>query len=148
MDKRSTWIHQKTLQTYLLKKTTHIQRIVGSFLYYARVVDNTNITVVNEIAATQASPSKKKKDATIMLMDYLYTHTGAKIRYKGSNMKLYVDSYAAYLVAPKEKSRIEGYFYLSERIHNMCKISHSTVKWLNSYRILNTQKCGVFSDGS
>ena len=86
MDKRSTWIHQKTLQTYLLKKTTHIQRIVGSFLYYARVVDNTNITVVNEIAATQASPSKKKKDATIMLMDYLHTYPEAKSRYRASSM--------------------------------------------------------------
>ncbi len=43
-----------------------------------------------------------------MLMDYLHTHHNAKIRYKASDMQLYVDSDAAYLVAPKEKSRIAG----------------------------------------
>ena len=76
-------------------------------------MDNTIQTAVNEIAATQASPTTKTKDATIMLMDYLYTHPQAKIRYTASDMQLYVDSDAAYLVAPKAKSRIGGYFYLS-----------------------------------
>ncbi len=48
-----------------------------------------------------------------MLMYYLHTHPQAKSRYTTSDMQLYVDSDAAYLVAPKEKSRISGYFYLS-----------------------------------
>ena len=34
------------------EEITHIQRIVGSFLYYARAVDKTIQTAVNEIAAT------------------------------------------------------------------------------------------------
>ena len=97
------------------EEATHIQRIVGSFLYYARAVDNTILTAVNEIAATQAAPTKKTKDATIMLIDYLYTHPSAKIRYTASDMQLYVDSDAAYLVAPKAKSRIAGYFHLSSQ---------------------------------
>ena len=76
-------------------------------------MDNTILTAVNEIAATQASPTKKTKDATIMLMDYLYTHPSAKIRYTASDMQLYVDLDAAYSVAPNATSRIGGYFYLS-----------------------------------
>ena len=40
------------------EEVTHIQCIVESFIYYTRAVDNTILTTVNEIAATQASPSK------------------------------------------------------------------------------------------
>ncbi len=36
-----------------------------------------------------------------------------KLRFYASDMMLYVDSDAAYLVAPKAKSRIAGYFYCS-----------------------------------
>ena len=50
-----------------------------------------------------------------MLMDYLFANPDAKNRYHASDMKLYIDSDAAYLVAPKAKSRIAGYFYLSDK---------------------------------
>ena len=102
-------------------ETTKIQRIVGSFLYYARAVDSTIHTAVNELSVSQAAPTTKTKDATIMLMDYLSTHPQAKIRYKASDMQMYVDSDAAYLVAPKSKSRIGGYFYLSNKYNKQDK---------------------------
>ena len=41
---------------------THIQRIVGSFLYYARAIDSTIHVAVNDIDTTQAKPTKKTKD--------------------------------------------------------------------------------------
>ena len=47
-----------------------------------------------------------------MLMDYLHTHPNAKLRYTKSGMQLHIQSDAAYLVAPKAKSRVAGYFYL------------------------------------
>ena len=53
-----------------------------------------------------------------MLLDYLNTYSKAKIRFYASDMKLFVDSDAAYLVAPKAKSRISGYYYLSNICHN------------------------------
>ena len=37
-------------------ETTKIQRIVGSFLYYARALDNTIQTTVNKLSVSQASP--------------------------------------------------------------------------------------------
>ena len=46
-----------------------------------------------------------------MLLDYLSTYSEAKIRYTKSEMILHLDSDAAYLVAPKARSRIAGYFY-------------------------------------
>ena len=43
-----------------------------------------------------------------MLMDYLHTHPDARIRFYASDMIIYVDSDAAYLLAEKAKSRIAG----------------------------------------
>ena len=83
-------------------------------MYYARAVDNTIHTALNGIATTQASPIMKTKDATLILMDYLYTHPNAKIRYNANNMQLYIDSDVAYCVTSKAKSIITGYFYLSD----------------------------------
>ena len=124
MDPKSFWtknIHlaptQDTTDPLPLHETKTIQRIVGSFLYYGRAVDNTLHTALNDIATSQASPTRKTKDATLMLMDYLHTHPNAKIRYHASDMQLYIDSDAAYLVAPKAKSRIAGYFYLSNNFN-------------------------------
>ena len=47
-------------------------------------------------------------------MDYLHTYPNAYIRFYASDMILHVDSDAAYLVAPKARSRIAGCFHLSE----------------------------------
>ena len=46
-------------------------------------------------------------------MDYLNTYPNASIRYHASDMILHIDSDAAYLVAPKSRSRVAGFYYLS-----------------------------------
>ena len=43
----------------------------------------------------------------------MYTHAHATLRYKASDMFLYIDTDAAYLVTNNSKSRVHGYFYLS-----------------------------------
>ena len=49
-----------------------------------------------------------------MLLDYLVTYPDAKIRYTKSGMILHLDSDAAYLVAPKARSWIVGFFYCGD----------------------------------
>ena len=66
--------------------TKHIQRVVGSFLYYARAIENSIHPALNDITAAQSAPTGKTKDSTIMLMDYLYTYLDAKSRYHTSNI--------------------------------------------------------------
>ena len=92
-----------------------VQKVVGSFLYYARAMDNTIITVLNEIAAKQTTPTESTTRKIKMLLDYLHTYPNAKIRFYRSDMILYVDSDTAYLVAEKAKSRIAGYYYCSNK---------------------------------
>ena len=96
------------------KRKRRIQQIVGSLLYYARAIDSTILPALSEISSLQARPTEATEQKTKMLLDYLATNPTAKIRYYASDMILYVDSDAAYLVAPNAKSRIAGYYYLSD----------------------------------
>ena len=96
------------------KEVKHIQSIIGSFLYYARAIDLTMLPALNEISRRQASPTQKTKQQCQQLMDYAATYPNVYIRYHASDIVLHVDSDAVYLVAPKAKSRIAGYFHLSD----------------------------------
>ena len=90
---------------------SRVQSVVGTFLFYARAIDNTILTALNEIAAFQAAPTETTNEKIQMLLDYLYTYPDARIRFIASDMVLHIESDAAYLVAPKARSRIGGFYY-------------------------------------
>ena len=66
-------------------------------------------------------PHKKTQEKAQRLMDYVYTYPNTFIRYYASDMVLHIDSDAAYLVAPKARSRVAGYFHLSNHPNNKSK---------------------------
>ena len=72
------------------------------------------LPALNEIATQQAKPTEFTKKKCQRLMDYAATYPNVYIRYHASDMVLHVDSDAAYLIAPKAKSRIAGYYHLSD----------------------------------
>jgi hypothetical protein len=94
--------------------TTYVQSCVGSFLYYARAVDPTMLPAINEISASQSSPTVNTMNDCKMLMDYAATYPTAIIRYHASDMVLHIDSDAAYLVLPNARSRYAGHYFLSD----------------------------------
>ena len=65
---------------------------------------------INEISSQQAKPTQETNNKATMLMDYAHIYLDAKIRYKASDMQLYIDYDAAYLVLLK--ARIRGAVYL------------------------------------
>mmetsp|Transcript_28285 Transcript_28285/g.32953 ORF Transcript_28285/g.32953 Transcript_28285/m.32953 type:complete len:127 (-) Transcript_28285:506-886(-) len=73
------------------------------------------LPALNEIGTTQAKPTENSMKAVKQLLDYAATYPNPKIRFYASDMILYADSDAAYLVLPNAKSRIAGYFYLSNK---------------------------------
>ena len=86
-DKKCIYLQKKIHHKYYhRKKQRHIQRIVGSFQYYNRTINNTIYPDLNEIVSTQSTPTYKTRDATIMLIDYVYTHSEDTIRYHASNI--------------------------------------------------------------
>ena len=94
-------------------ETKYVQQVVGVFLYYARALDSTMLPALNQIGAQQAQPTQLVMQKVQRLMDYANTYKDAYVRFYASDMHLMVDSDAAYLVLPKARSRIAGYFRLA-----------------------------------
>ena len=61
------------------KSNTENSTICWNFFYYARAIDNTILPSLNEISQHQAQPIKKTNQATDMLLDYLASHSNAKV---------------------------------------------------------------------
>ena len=73
------------------------------------------LPTLNQIGSTQARPTQETKDKLSCLLDYAATYPEAVVRFHASDMLLYVDSNAAYLVLPKARSRLAGYFTLLDK---------------------------------
>ena len=97
------------------KSTKYVQSAVGCFLYYARALDSTMLPALNQIASQQAQPTQRVLTKVQRLLDYANTYSQAYVRFYASDMQLMIDSDAAYLVLPKARSRIAGYFRLSNK---------------------------------
>ena len=93
------------------KDTKRVQSIVGALLYYGRSLDNTILPALNDIAMYQACPTQYTMKKCKRLLDYVATFPNVTLRYHASDMQLHIDSDAAYLIAPKAKSRIAGFYY-------------------------------------
>jgi hypothetical protein len=89
-----------------------IQRLVGSFMYYARAVDPTILMALSDIATQQAAPTENTIKHVNQFLDYMWMHPDAIIRYRASDMILNVHSDALYLSAPKARSCASCYFFL------------------------------------
>ena len=66
------------------KTTTRLQQIVGSLLYYARVVDPIMLVALNSISSQQAAPTQATMYQLNQLLDYAATHPNATIEYTPS----------------------------------------------------------------
>ena len=64
------------------------------------------------MASEQSKPTENTKKKAQQVMDYVATYPDKYIRFHASDMILNIDSDAAYVVAPKARSRVAGYFQL------------------------------------
>ena len=98
--------------------TKRVQQVVGTFLYYARAIDNTMLPALNDIAAQQSAPTETTATQITQILDYAASHPDAVIKFQASDMVLHIHSDASYLSAPKARSKVAGFFYLSSRPTN------------------------------
>jgi hypothetical protein len=99
------------------KQCLTIQKVTGSFLYYARVVDPTVLMSLNYIATEQTKATEKTHAATNQLLDYLVTRPYATTRYHASDMILHLHSDASYLSVSNARSRLGGLFSVVTNLH-------------------------------
>ena len=94
-------------------KKRRIQKIIGTFLYYARDVECTMLPALNTLTEQQSSPTKNTEYAITHFLDYAATNPSAIIQYKASDMILHIDSDTSYLSEPRAHSRTGRHHYLS-----------------------------------
>jgi hypothetical protein len=104
-----------TTQPLTPKEIKHVQDIVGTLLYYGRLVDPTLLAALSAIAAQQANGTQAVADACHQLLNYVAMHPNAGICYKAYNMVLSIHTDASYLFKPGGKGRAAGHFYSSNR---------------------------------
>ncbi len=80
-----------------------IQQVVGSFLYYARAIDLTILMALSNIATQQTTPTENTKKQVDQFLDYMWTHSNAKIRYHASDMILNIHLNALYLCTSRKQ---------------------------------------------
>ena len=68
-----------------------------------------------------------------MLLDYPNTYSAATDRFIASGMILRIDSDEVYIVAPKERSKVAGFYYLGDKYS---KTQHQSSNLMDPY-ILN-----------
>ena len=73
---------------------------------------------------TQVKPAAYTFEQCQQILDYVATYLDACIWYLASDMILLIDSDAAYLIIPQAKSRITGYYHLSNHLE---KIPYPTI---------------------
>ena len=92
-----------------------LQQVVGTLLFYARAIDNTMLVALGTLASAQTKGTEATMEALTQLLDYAASHPNAVIRYKASDMILYIHSDASYLSESEARSRAGGFFFLSNK---------------------------------
>ncbi len=91
-----------------------IQEIVGSLLYYARVVNNKLLVALSAIVARQAFATIATEQAVHLLLDYVATYPADGIVYRSSDMILCAHADASFLNETNSRGRVGAHIFLSE----------------------------------
>ncbi len=94
-----------TLRLLFPKKAKKfIQKVIGTFLYYARCVNSTMLAVLGSLATQQANPTENTMAKVAQFLDYAATHPDAIVIYQASNMVLAGHSDVSYLSESNARS--------------------------------------------
>ena len=85
-----------------------VQQVVGSFLYYTRLVNVTILHTMNSIAAESSKPTERTMKHVEQHFDYMHTNTNptADVHYHASNMILNVHLNVSYLSVSRRRSNL------------------------------------------
>ena len=107
----------KKLQLYA-EGIKHIQKVIGTLIYYAHAIDSTMLMAINAISSDQATGTTATADAATWLLDYAATYPNDTIRYNTSQMILHIHSDASYQSDTESRSHAGGNFFLGPNNHN------------------------------
>ena len=73
------------------------------------------LVALGTIASQQSNPTERTMSEVTWFLDYCATHPEATIRYNASDMVLWAEIYASYLLETRARSRVGGVFFLSSK---------------------------------
>ena len=91
----------------------NVQDIIGILLYQARTLNSPLLAALNTLGIEHASATENTIIALTQLLEYCATYFNHILRSVASDMVLRIHSDVSYLFVPKDRSRADGYFYLS-----------------------------------
>ncbi len=89
-----------------------MQQIVGSILYYARVVNMTVLMALSTIASEQTKGMEHTMEKTYHVLDYLAMHSNMMVHFWASDMVMNIHSNPLYLTKPNVCSKASGHFFM------------------------------------
>jgi hypothetical protein len=96
----------------------HVQKIVGTLLYYACTMDNTLLVTLSSLTSRQSKATHLTNQDSTQLLNYCHTHPEATVCYWASDVLLKIHSDAGYLNESKASSCAIGHFYLGNHDNN------------------------------
>jgi hypothetical protein len=109
------------------KEITRIQQVLGTLLYWARVVNNSIIQAISSLASEQVKATEVTTNKLTQLLNFCATHPDATSQYTASDMVLHIHSDASYLLEPNARSRLGGYFFLSSKQNSSKHIQNGPI---------------------
>jgi hypothetical protein len=105
------------------------------------------------ISEQQTKGMEATARAVVHLLDYCVTHPDATIRYKASDMILWIHSDTSYLSASKARSRAGGHFFLGNKPSNQPEDRNGAI--INTATIMGNTlssaveaECGTMSNNT
>ncbi len=92
-----------------------IMKVVGIFLFYARMVDHTMLPAITFISKKQSKPTEQTLAATNHFLGYVATHRNQRVHFKASDMILKVISDGSHLSQERAGSIVGGVHFLGNR---------------------------------
>ena len=93
--------------------TQYVQEVCGTFSHYARIIDYSMLTAVNNISLSQSNPTSDTLDQIDRLLGYAAKHPNNKIIYYACDMQLRAMYDASFQSLPDGRSRIGHIQYLT-----------------------------------
>ena len=87
-----------------------LQKIVGKFLNYSRVLYPIMLMALNSLIAVQTKPTIKTAKEVTQFLNYSVTHPDAVTDYRRSGMILHIYYNVSYILEPEAQSRYGVYF--------------------------------------
>ena len=96
--------------------TLYIQKVCGTFLYYAISLDQTMLVALNTIYTAQAHATTTTMGDTVWLLNYVATQSNATLHYRASDMILHFTRDASYVCKERAHIQADGHSPLAEQL--------------------------------